>query len=78
MNCSRQLIEFIIRYLINRQCYIDLNGLTSNNFNIEKGVPQGLCLEPILFHCTLAEEITFASHAHLYADDLALIITGSP
>ncbi|CAF2924307.1 unnamed protein product [Rotaria sp. Silwood2] len=81
MNCSREIIDFIIEYLKNRKCYIELNNLTSNIFNIEKGVPQGSCLGPILFllfHCTLVQEVPSASHQHLYADDLALIITASP
>ena len=77
MDCPRELIIFIKEYLGNRKCYIELNSLTSNVFNIEKGVPQGSCLGPILFllyHCPLPS----ASHVHLYADDLALIITASP
>jgi hypothetical protein len=81
MNCPQQLVEFIILYLTNRKCYIELNELTSNIFNIEKGVPQGSCLGPILFllfHCTLPRDITTATHIHMYADDLALIITASP
>jgi hypothetical protein len=81
MNCPRELVEFIIQYLKNRQCYIELNGRISDILNIEKGVPQGSCLGPILFllfHCTLAQELTSATHTHLYADDLAIIITASP
>jgi hypothetical protein len=67
MHCPRELVEFIIEYLTNRKCYIELNALTSNVFNIEKGVPQGSCLGPILFllfHCILAQEITSATHTH--------------
>jgi hypothetical protein len=81
MNCPRELLAFIIGYLTNRKCYIELNSLTSHIFNIEKGVPQGSCLGPILFllfHCTLAQELKSATYTHLYADDLAIIITASP
>ena len=64
-----------------RQCYIELNQLVSDVFNIEKGVPQGSCLGPILFilfHCEMADKIPSATHKHLFADDLGLIIVASP
>ena len=50
-------------------------------FNRQKGVAQGSCLGPLLFllyHCRLPRALPSASHVHLYADDLALIITASP
>ena len=82
MNCPRrELVVFIIEYLRNRKSYLELNQVTSNIFDIEKGVPQGSCLGPILFllfHCELAQCIPSASHSHIYADDLALIIHTSP
>jgi hypothetical protein len=81
MHCPRELIQFIMQYLKNRRCYIQFDNLTSDIFNIEKGVPQGSCLGPILFllfHCRLPQELTSASHTHMYADDLAVIITPSP
>ena len=52
----------------------------SDVFNIEKGVPQGSCLGPILFilfHCEMAEKSPSAIHKHLFADDLGLIIVAS-
>ena len=81
MNCPRELVIFIIEYLRNRKCYLELNQVTSNIFDIEKGVPQGSCLGPILFllfHCELAHRIPSATHSHIYADDLAMIIHASP
>ena len=50
-------------------------------FNIEKGVPQGSCLGPILFilfHYEMADKIPSTTHKHLFADDLGLIIVASP
>ena len=72
---------FITEYLKTRQCYIELNHLRSNIFYIESGVPQGSCLGPILFllyHCQLLHQIPSATHKHLFADELGLIIAASP
>ena len=81
MNCPRELVIFIREYLRNRKCYLELNRIKSNIFDLEKGVPQGSCLGPILFilfHCELVQSIPSATHSHVYADDLALIIHASP
>lgn len=79
--CPRELVQLIIQYLKNRRCYIQFDNLTSDIFNIEKGVPQDSCLGPILFllfHFTLPQELIFATHTHMYAGNLAIIITPSP
>ena len=68
MNCPHELVNFIIEYLKNRKCYIEMNQITSSIFEIEKGVPQGSCLGPILFllfHCELVQCIPSATHAHM-------------
>ena len=57
-----------------------MNQITSSIFEIEKGVPQGSSVEPILFllfHCEMAQRMTSATYSHLFADDLALIIHAS-
>jgi Reverse transcriptase (RNA-dependent DNA polymerase) len=74
-------VNFIIEHLKNRKRYIEMKHVTSAIFDIEKGVPQGSCLGPILsllFHCEMAERIPAATHVHLFADDLALTIHASP
>ena len=81
MNCPHELVIFIIEYLRNRKSYIEINRLVSSIFDVERGVSQGSCLEPILFllvHCELPRRIPSAIYNHLYADDLALIIHASP
>lgn len=48
---------------------------------MEKWVPQGSCLGPVLFllyHCEIPQRISSASYSHFYADDLALIIHAFP
>ena len=49
MNCPYELVIFILEYLKNRKGSIEMNRLVSSIFDIEKGVPQGSCLGPILF-----------------------------
>ena len=81
MNCPHELVNFVIEYLKNRKCYIEMQHIKSVIFDIEKGVPQGSCLGPILFllfHCEIVQQIPSATHCHLFADDLALIIHASP
>ena len=81
MNCPYELVIFIVEYLKNRKGYIEMNRLVSSIFDVEKGVPQGSCLGPILFllfHCELPRQIPSATYNHLYANDLALIIHASP
>lgn len=80
-NCRHQILSFIIQYLDKRTCFIELNELKSQIFDLEKGVPQGSCLGPIfflLYHHSLVENIPSATHTHLYADDLGLIFIASP
>lgn len=81
MHCPQQIFSFILQYLKNRRCFIEMNELMSDSFAVEKGVPQGSCLGPILFllyHHNLAENIPSATHKHLYADDLGLVLIASP
>ena len=81
MNCPQVRVIFIIEDLRNRKCCIEMNQVTSAIFDIEKGVPQGSCLGPILFllfHCELVQRIPSATHCHLFADDPALISRASP
>ena len=81
MHCPYELFVFIIDYLKDRQCYIELNAAKSMIFDVEKGVPQGSCLGPILFllfHCEMPQRIPSATYSQLFTDDLALIIHASP
>lgn len=80
MNCPHELMNFIIRYLKNRKCYIEMKYVPSSIFGIEKSVPRGSCLGPILFllfHYKMAQRIPSVTHSDLFADDLALITRAS-
>ena len=81
LQCPSELLTFIIEYLRNCKCFISLNESISPSFSVQKGVPQGSCLGPLLFllfHSELPHRIPSASYSHLFADDLAVIVHASP
>ncbi|CAF1248104.1 unnamed protein product, partial [Didymodactylos carnosus] len=81
LRCPKELLQFIIEYLDNRTCQIEINGLLSAVFDVDRGVPQGSVLGPVLFllfHADMPTEIPSAQHTHMYADDVALVIDASP
>ena len=69
-------------YLSNRKQCIILNGMQSNTFHLPFGVPQGLCLGPVLFTQYASSLFSiFNKHsvcAHAYADDHQLYTDFSP
>ena len=42
-------LNWLTSYLDNRLQQVSLNGFTSDSFKLPYGVPQGSCLEPLLF-----------------------------
>ena len=81
LQCPSELVIFIIEYLRNRKCYISMNQMISPPIPVQKGVPPGSCLGPILFlifHSELPQSIPSASHSHVFADDLDIIVHASP
>lgn len=81
LQCPFELMIFVIEYLRNRKCLISMNDLISPLIPVQKGVPQGSCLGPVLFllfHSELPQSIPSASHCHLFADDLAVVVHASP
>ena len=61
-------------YLDNRKQYCRVNGTTSSIENIDIGVPQGLCLGPLLFLLSINDlPLTLKkTMATMYADDTAI------
>ena len=61
-------------YLSNRKQFCRVNGVDSNNEDIEVGVPQGSCLGPLLFLIYINDlpQVVQASTVSMYADDTSL------
>ena len=74
--------EWFRSYLINRSQFISLNGVTSNKYNIQYGVPQGSCLGPLLFILYASRLFNILEghlpNTHAYADDTQLYIAFKP
>ncbi|CAF4217699.1 unnamed protein product [Rotaria socialis] len=71
-------LNWIEAWLINRRCYIEINGCKSRWFSIEKGGPQGSVLTPTLFityNCDMNISLS-GCISHFFADDLAGILAG--
>ncbi|CAF2079692.1 unnamed protein product [Rotaria magnacalcarata] len=71
-------LNWIEAWLINRRCFIEINGSKSRWFSIEKGGPQGSVLTPTLFityNCDMDSSLS-GCISHFFADDLAGIMAG--
>ena len=66
-------------YLSNRKQYCRINGMDSNIKEIEVGVPQGSCLDPLLFLVYINDLpcIMVNSKVSMYADDTSLYYSSS-
>ena len=77
LNCPMQLITWLRHYLLNRHAFISIKSAQSSVFKLEKGVPQGSVIGPILFivyHYDLIASLTTIHWNHLFADDLAILV----
>lgn len=71
-------LAWIEAWLTNRRAFIEINGIKSRWFTIEKGCPQGGILSPSLFityHSDMGQFLTGCT-SHFFADDLAAIVAG--
>lgn len=66
-------------YLSNRQQFVTVDGCKSSNKPIERGVPQGSVLGPILFLIFFNDvvELALFGKSFLFADDACLLYAGS-
>ena len=81
LNCPLPLIAWLRHYLNDRKAYMEIKGQISTTFKLEKGVPQGSCIGPVLFiiyHYDILEAIGTIHWKHLFADDFAIVISSSP
>ena len=69
-------------YLKGRSQQISINGILSEKFQLEYGVPQGSCLGPLLFTIYTSELLEiFTFHlpsVHAYADGTDILVAFSP
>ncbi|CAF0895753.1 unnamed protein product [Adineta ricciae] len=81
LHCPLHFIAWLRHYMKDRKAYIDIKNSTSDLFILEKGVPQGSCIGPLLFivyHFDILESLKTIHYKHLFADDLAIVIAPSP
>ena len=78
MGILRAYTKWIKAWLGNRRGYIEIKGVKSRWFNIEKGGPQGGILTPTVFisyHADMPDFLAWCS-SHFFADDLAAVLAG--
>ena len=72
-------LEWFTSYLSQRTQRVTVDGVSSEKFNVDCGVPQGSCLSPLLFVLYVGELLELIEHhlpdAHAYADDTQLYIS---
>lgn len=79
-NFSELVLSFFSSYLLGRKQMVELDGARSNFVTVDRGVPQGSILGPLLFNLYTADlpaQIRFCT-VHLYADDTQLVANFYP
>ena len=78
LGIPQRYINWIKTWLHNRRAFIEIAGVKSRWFEIQKGCPQGSVLSPSLFisyHADMDDELGISLN-HFYADDMAAIVAG--
>ena len=75
IGCSENVIKWFESYLSQRRQYIELNGQTSDEKTVIKGVPQGSILGSLLFIIFINDLFNVDINANLilYADDASVV-----
>ena len=72
-------LQWFTSYLLNRSQHVSFNQNLSEKFNLQRGVPQGSCLGPLLFTIyasKLFEVIkNYLPQSHAYTDDTQLYLS---
>jgi len=71
-----RLLLWISSFLSNRSFKVRVNGEMSNNFDVDRGLPQGSVICPLLFNILVSDITKGISSAtiYVYADDIAFWI----
>lgn len=81
LHCSLYFIAWLQHYLNGRTAYMDINNSSSDLLSLEKGVPQGNCIGPLLYivyHHDILKALSSIHYKYLFDDDLAILIAPSP
>ena len=78
----RKVLDWFKSYLHNRGQQISIEGILSQRFNLDSGVPQGSCLGPLLFIIYASKLFKIIEDqlpdSHGYADDTQLYLSFKP
>ncbi|CAF4237223.1 unnamed protein product, partial [Rotaria magnacalcarata] len=79
MDMPLPLLKWVHTWLQNRQLFISYGDANSRNIKMEVGAPQGSVLAATLFriYVHLLPKLLSRFNTHMFADDLAITITGS-
>ena len=72
-----------LSYLTNRSQRVSINGIVSDSFSLECGVPHGFCLGPLLFNIYVSKlfeiiKMHLSCNVHGFADDTQLYPSFKP
>ena len=77
-----EVLSWFESYLKARSQQLSINGTLSKPFDLKCGVPQGSCLDPLLFTIYTSELFQILKHhlpsVHTYADDTQLYLSFKP
>ena len=69
-----KIVRWIDDFLTNRSIQVKVNGILSEEYDVENGVPQGSVISPILFNISVSDVPSKVSGISIsqFADDIAI------